>query len=456
MKRIILLGGALLALAGGVRLFHLGDRVLWFDEAVSLLVARASVSDILAAAQDDTHSPFYYLVLHLLPRGEGAARGFSVVCGVLTVGLVFGMGRRFGGTMAGAVSAGLMALCPLHVWYSQEVRMYALQTLLVTASWWLLWLALDSGCWRYWAAYAVAVALSLYAQYLSALALVAQGIYVFWLRREAVRPWVLAQAGAALLFAPCVPLWAQHVAGGTFGFWLSRFSWTDPLRFFAWLSGTILKAPPYWPWAALSLMLLAVAAMRQGKRAVPLLLWLLVPVVLLALASLRSNIFLPRALLMVTPAFALWVGGAAADRKGLVLAVVLAAANLWALQRYYVAPNPWIRSPLREAAAIVQRDYQTGDVVVHSSRFSYRPFQWYLDEKVAQGLFRPDKGTPSLCRVIGDGRLAVCAPKRIWLVLWLDFQQPGFHKQVLAEMNARHARCREVFSSPQLWVMLYD
>ncbi len=456
MRRTISLMIAVMTLALATRIFHVGDRVLWFDEAVSLLVAKASVPDILAAAQDDTHSPFYYLILHFLPRGELAARAFSVACGVLTVALVFLIGRRVGGNVAGAISAVLMALSPLHVWYSQEARMYALQTLLVTVSWWLLFLALDSRCWRCWTAYAVATALSLYAQYTSAFVLVAQWLFVIVFRRQALRPWVLAQAGVALLFAPCVPLFMHHLVGGTFGFWLGKFSWADPPRFFALLSGTIPKQPPYWPWATLSILLLVVAAIRRGKQVGAILLWLLVPVILLALVSLRSNAFLPRALLMVTPAFALLIGCAAADAKGATLAVLLAAANLFALQRYYFTPNPWIRSPLREAAETIGRHYRSDDIVVHSSRFSYRPFQFYLGDKVIQGLVRPTDEEPSLCRAIGNGRLPSQTPRRIWLVLWPDFQQPGFHNQVLAEMNARHPRHREVFSSPQLLVMLYD
>jgi 4-amino-4-deoxy-L-arabinose transferase-like glycosyltransferase len=357
--------------------------------------------------------------------------------------------------LAGAVSAGLMALCPLHVWYSQEVRMYALQTLLVTASWWLLFISLERP--RLWIGYALAAALSLYAQYTSVFALAAQWIYVLWFRRDVFRPWVLAQTGVALLFAPCVPLFMHHLLGGTFGYWLGKFSWTDPFRFLALLSGAIPKNPgPYWPWVTLSIGLLIVSVIRQGKKALPLLLWLLAPVLLLALASLRANAFLPRVLLMVTPSFALLVGCAAADKKGAVLAVALAAANLFALQRYYFAENLWTRSSLREAAQIVGRESKPSDAVMHSSRFSYRSFQFYLGDNVTQGLVRPGDDEPALYRVIGNGQLPSSAPRRIWLVLWPDFQQPGFHNQVLAEMNARRPRHREVFSSPQLLVMLYD
>ncbi|MCX7885830.1 MAG: glycosyltransferase family 39 protein [Verrucomicrobiae bacterium] len=468
-----------LALALAVRLFQLGERVLWFDEAVSVLLAKARVAEMLAAIPDDAHPPLYYLLLHLWPRGEPAARMFSVVCGILTVALVFLIGCRpighrstaspargktqkagAGSTqlqpLAGVVSAALLAVCPLHVWYSQEVRMYALQTLLVTASWWLLMLALELRCWRCWTAHAMASALALYTQYTSALALAAQAIYLLWLRGESLRPWLWAQIGVALLFAPCVPVVSRQLGGETFGFWLGKFSWVDVPRFFALLSGAIQKNPgPYWPWAMISLGVLAVAGGRLRWNCAPLLLWFLVPVFLLAAVSLRANMFLPRTLVMVTPAFVLLVGRTAADCRGVVLAIVLAAANLFALQRYFFAPNVWIRSPLREAAELVSGAVCDGDVVLHSSRFSYRPFQCYLGGTVPQGLVRPDPGMPLLGRVIGNGQLPNRKWQRIWLVLWPDFQQPGFHHRVLAEFNARYPKHREVFLAPQLLVVLY-
>ena len=54
-----------LAAASGLRLFHLGQRVVWFDEANSLLVARATPAEIVDAARDDVHSALYYLILHV-------------------------------------------------------------------------------------------------------------------------------------------------------------------------------------------------------------------------------------------------------------------------------------------------------------------------------------------------------------------------------------------------------
>ena len=68
-KRSLIWLGVVLVAALGLRLFHLHDRVLWFDEAGSLLVARAGPAAIIDAVHDDIHSPFYFLILHywLLP-----------------------------------------------------------------------------------------------------------------------------------------------------------------------------------------------------------------------------------------------------------------------------------------------------------------------------------------------------------------------------------------------------
>lgn len=137
------------------------------------------------------------------------------------------------------------------------------------------------------------------------------------------------------------------------------------------------------------------------------------------------------------------------------MAVLVMAGNLWALLLYYWMENVWIRSDLRTAAARVASEYQPGDVVVHSSAFSYRPFQFYLSDALPQGLARVSEDQPTLARVIGRGQLADDA-RRLWLVLWPDFRQPGFHQRVMAWMNTHHRLVQVVHESPQLFVALYE
>jgi mannosyltransferase len=446
--RHVLLVTFVLALAAAARLFHLQERVVWFDEANSLLIAKTGLREIVAFARDDTHPPLYNLVLGGWTRlwpGETGARMFSVICGVLAVAMTGVVGWRIAGPLAGCLSAALMALCPLHVWYSQEVRMYALQTVLVSLS----WLALLR---EKWFGYALVSALALYTQYTSAFALMAQTAYLVCCRREQWQQWLAAQAGIAGLFLPGVPLFLHHYFGRTFGYWMSEFSWGDPVRFFALLSGAIQKNPgPYWPWVCLSLAVVGAAGTilyrRNRETTIALLLWLLVPVVLLAVTSLRGNAFLPRALVFVAPAFCLLVGWGAtvAGWGGRVAIVLLLAANSVALGRYYFAENVWLRSPLRAVSETISREMQPGDVVVHSSEFSYRPMQFYLGEKVPQA-------------VAGDGPLPenALAARRLWLVLWADFRHPQAHKELLTWMNSHHSWQRTVYDSAQLYVAVYE
>src|SRR6267142_1563717 len=58
----------------------------------------------------------------------------AAVFGALTVPVVFELGRRISGWRAGAIAAGILAILPLHVEYSQRVRVDSLCVLLTALS----------------------------------------------------------------------------------------------------------------------------------------------------------------------------------------------------------------------------------------------------------------------------------------------------------------------------------
>ena len=82
----------------------------------------------------DIHPPLYYALLHawaaLLGTGPAALRLLSLVVGVLTIPLLYLVARRMLSTRAALLAALLLTISPLHVYYSQEVRMYGLVALL--------------------------------------------------------------------------------------------------------------------------------------------------------------------------------------------------------------------------------------------------------------------------------------------------------------------------------------
>jgi 4-amino-4-deoxy-L-arabinose transferase-like glycosyltransferase len=219
---------ALLALAAGVRLWGIARESLWLDEATSLLLARMDLRSLIAWTANDIHPPLYYLLLHFwvpLGQSELVLRGFSALAGVLTVGVLYGLGKTLVDRELGLWAAFVLALSPLHVWYSQEARMYALLTLLYTTSLWLALRLWQRPSGRRWAAYVLVTAATLYTHYYAVFAILIENLFLFYLYFRRGRPsgllraWLLAQATVALLFVPWMPRFLANLGGG--GGWLA-------------------------------------------------------------------------------------------------------------------------------------------------------------------------------------------------------------------------------------------
>jgi mannosyltransferase len=120
------------ALAAALRLATLGQQSLWFDEAFTPIhVFHASLGATLhAIAQTENTPPLWYVLDWAISRvlGTGAVelRLLSALAGIATVPVAWAIARRLAGSRAALVAAGLVAVNPLFVWYSQEARAYSL------------------------------------------------------------------------------------------------------------------------------------------------------------------------------------------------------------------------------------------------------------------------------------------------------------------------------------------
>ncbi len=207
------LPGAVVGLGSGLRLLRLDFQPLWWDEGWSVYFASGDVRSLLQLTAVDIHPPFYYLVLKLwiLIFGSSpfALRLFSVLVGSLTVILLIAIAQRLLGGRGALVVAALAAVSPLHIYYSQEVRMYGLVTLLCLAS---LYLACqtESDRWRpgAGAAYVLVASAALYTQYYAAFFLLGLNLAVLlrWSQqRRPLRrlvPWAGAQLAVFFVFLP--------------------------------------------------------------------------------------------------------------------------------------------------------------------------------------------------------------------------------------------------------------
>jgi hypothetical protein len=222
-RRLIL--AALILVALSLRLVRLGLQPLWWDEGWSLYFATVGVPTMLQLTAVDIHPPFYYLLLHLwigiLGSGVFSVRLLSVLVGTATVPLLYVVGRRLLGDRGGLLAGFLLAVSPFHIYYSQEVRMYGLVTLLGLAAlhFALRWESesVKSGIGRLGIGlgYVVTATAALYTQYYAAFLLLALNLVVVfhWLRTRrsacAVLSWLGAQAAVVVLFLP----WAWYAGG---------------------------------------------------------------------------------------------------------------------------------------------------------------------------------------------------------------------------------------------------
>ena len=120
-----------------MRILRLGFQPLWWDEGYSVWFATHPLAQMAALTAQDIHPPLYYALLHgwaaLLGTGPAALRLLSVAVGVLTIPLLYLVARRMLSARAALLAAFLLTINPLHVYYSQEVRMYGLVALLSVA-----------------------------------------------------------------------------------------------------------------------------------------------------------------------------------------------------------------------------------------------------------------------------------------------------------------------------------
>jgi predicted membrane-bound mannosyltransferase len=130
--RIFLL--ALIALAALLRFATLDAKSLWEDEAVTAFLVRMDVVSMLSALPYTESSPPLFFVLSLgwttlFGTGEVGLRSLSALVGLAVVPVGFLLGRELVSERTGLVTAGLIAVNPLLIWYSQETRAYSLLVL---------------------------------------------------------------------------------------------------------------------------------------------------------------------------------------------------------------------------------------------------------------------------------------------------------------------------------------
>lgn len=433
-------------LAAGLRFYRLGRKSIWWDEGFSVFLARLPLGEMLAATAYDTHPPVYYAVLHLwrlaVGDSEVAVRLLSALAGVLLAPLAYRLVRPLAGRRAALTALGLVALNRLLIWYSQEVRQYAVAACLALASAALaiaLWRRLEQrrGAWGLWAAYVLVNTAGLLTLYLFVSVLLAQNLafaLALWRapqKRRLALAWLSAQAAIALACLPWVLYYlprAPHtfVPPSTLGpagvvqlylatlfageasaidrFWLVSLLGAAALGL-----GLLAALRLGWPTAAGRF---AALALLFGAVAPPALIWALNLPTGLGLSFVPN----PRYFVLLAP-WALGALGLALGRWSRRLAGRLALAGLAALWAAYAVPyysDRYLTDDFRSAAATLAAYRQPNDAVVLHNDQNWPIVAYHLGGRDWLGL---NSGRPITSDA--DAALAVEAAWNAHSGLWL-------------------------------------
>lgn len=454
----------ILLLAGFVALrFAFLDRHdLWIDESIS--VYNSTRPQILRAATEDlAELPLYPVALALWMRGGdsvGWLRGFSALLGsAALVAFALFVRRRFGPAVgfAALVFAGLSSFL---VYYSQEVRTYALILLLST----LTLSALLELAWSErpkvaaWLLYGTGMLLLIYDHYFCFLYLGA--CFVAGFGFDGIRHrwviWLLAHLAIGGCFLPWLPyaLSAMNKSGGIDVVWKFR-DWvldlSAPFVFFSVgkslypVPGTSLFVPEG---AALVGGVLAAGVLavsgatslwRRGRRDLLCLVAavMLLPLVALAIATRLGvpiyNYTRVKYLIFACPAWmllvsigagALWEGGR--RRLALATGAILVAANLLSMGNYFFNPE-YLRAPAyREAAALLGSKRGPGEPIVCSNIWTFWPIWANLRAAPGPDPIFPIGDPVPLCpsrNIRNPAELGLPAEGTFWLIEYRDWRR---------------------------------
>ena len=229
---------ALLVLGAGLRFATLGQQSFWIDEAATWNVVHGGFGHVISTIpRTESTPPLYYVLVWAWSRafgiGEVGLRSFSALCGTLTIPVVWELGRRVLSTRAGLIAAGITAVNPLLIWFSQEARAYSLLVLLSALSLWALSRVIERPERGRLAVWGLICALALCTHYFAAFVVGPEGVVlVAWLwRQRRLNPWPVACAllPVAVMAGALAPL-AVHQNDGRASY-ISYYSGSLGYRF---------------------------------------------------------------------------------------------------------------------------------------------------------------------------------------------------------------------------------
>jgi len=444
----------LILLASLLRLYNLGERSFWRDEAASVGYVRSILNGGLRENLIFSRvQPLYFLIIipfYYFSQSEWGLRLASVVWGIASIPLVYCFGARLFSRKIGLVGALLLAFSPFHIFYSQDLRPYSLFLFLSMLMFYLSYLALEDNKNIYYIGIIAISVLGIYTHIYTVFPLFIVNLYLVigWKAyHHLLRKWLLSHLAIVVLCIPALYLVIYHITkGGTrlsdvspglrslvgtfYVFTVGRFFFPTP-------SNLILIAVQGAVFAAGLLMgiwaLWREKASEHGRQRLALFLtaattyiaiWLISLAIIPLFDEARANyliFLLPLYYLLVARGWD-YLSNSALKTTLVSLAVLISLISMYP---FYFQWDQVGKGNFGAAAEYIQRNFEENDAVYHTGRTT-SIFNYYFDWRVPQNRFERMSG--------------LISNDRIWLVV---FKPKGGLEFGLESLQKRQSSTQE-------------
>jgi 4-amino-4-deoxy-L-arabinose transferase-like glycosyltransferase len=196
-----------------LRFYRLNFQSFWTDEGLQYFIASAdSFKGMFDRLSYTFHPPLSYLISHIFLQ-FGSSDVFlrlpSTLFGIASLPLYYILTQRMTSKRTAIFAVLVFAVSPLHIWYSQDGRMYAQLLFLSLLSTVLLLQVLTRGKLYWWGAYILVVTAGMYTHVFMALGVMAQFFWLLLWHRRHLLSYSVSVVAVVLLCLPMLAPWVE-------------------------------------------------------------------------------------------------------------------------------------------------------------------------------------------------------------------------------------------------------
>ena len=389
----------IILIASFFRFFKLGVNDLWLDEACSSSFNASISSGIIF----DFQAPLHYLFLKAFIRFFGAnefiLRLPSAIFGISSVILLYKIGNVFLNRPIAYLSALILAINPLHIWYAQEARPYSMFVFVTLLNIYIFLKAISSGQEKLFLWCFLASILGLYTSYYFIFLLFAETLIILFLKKYRIylKKWSIVILSIFFAFLPWLKIFLTQFQSFREGFWLPTPTWKDILfilhNFNLGYNATIFQYVLALIVNTMNIILFFYGwrEFKEQKLQTGYLMLLLFVIIWSSIFTIAQviPIYLSRQIMFISPLYYIVISSGIfllfkrSFWIAILVGLILLSLNSFSLVNFYLNRMPLkhmsvhLKKPFKDIANFIKLNSDSNDIMIHANLPTLMPLSFF-------------------------------------------------------------------------------